>query len=284
MYSDPYGLYWRRDPDDCEREAWGLYPDASIAQLLPTIEAGECALLDVPEFHGLWNFDPDDWPATETDWPIIDIGVPASGREALAYFDRFRCVEDSTGLDPGARVVRLYELTRAFVREDSLGVLENVETAAELDQGNDRLAFQAFGVSGAFVDSRPCPFPGVLGGVSTVEIRVTWHLRLSYVSSQVGRFPPLITAAPPERLPVDVPIGPGDWQDQRFAYGLPRYGAMQWNLRGPAVLRIFATVDVRNVGQAPTDVGWRVTGRISGYSQKSGARLANVRNSITRSP
>lgn len=292
--SDNAGLYWYWPPsfDHC-RDAWGLYPASGMAQLLPTIEEGECALDDTDEFFGLWNFDPAAWPATETDWPIVDIDVPATGREAIRMFDRARCVEDSATVEPGATVRRLYELARALTTENALGVLENVETSAEFTSTADGRAavFQNAGsindlalpVATVILDPRVCPWPSLALG--TVRVQVTYHLRVTGVSSIVGPFPPNIFGASPARLPPDAHLGPGDWSDQRYAYGLPRYGAHQWLMRGPSIVRLFATVEVTSTIQDEArDVSWSVFGRLTGYTQQSGSRIANVVNTIRRAP
>lgn len=304
MFDGPDCLYWyAQGLDGPTRQAWGLYPDAQIAQLLPTIEAGEGLRCNVADFWGLCpGFDPSAWSADSKEWPIIDQDVPSAGRETIGYFDRLRCIESGPfELAVGARDVRVWELGRALVPEAALGMLEAIDTAAQvLRAGGDpaEAAVTYFGhvtqpaqLIGVplFVDPRACPWLGPLDyppGPPVVRFVVTWHLRLTGVASQNGPFPPLLTGANPRELPMGVSVGPGDWTDQRYAYGLPRHGAQQWALRGPAILRLLATVEVINVDEDERDVvcDYAITGRIQGFTQSTGSRLASIHNAIERHP
>lgn len=305
MYSGPDCLYWyAQGIDGPTRQAWGLYPDAQIAQLLPTLEAGEGLRWDTAKFWGLCpGFDPRGWSADARDWPIIDQDVPSAGRETIGYFDRLGCIATQPiELAPGARSARVWELARVLVPENTLGMLEAVDTAIQVTRSGGEpeeagavyfahvpQPAQLIGIP-LFVDPRACPW--ALGdldyppGPPVIRLRVTWHLRITGIASQNGPFPPRLVAASPAQLPPDVSVGPGDWSDQRYAYGLPRHGAQQWALRGPGVLRLFATVELVNVDPQLRDVAIdvQITGRIQGFVQSTGSRLASVRNAIERHP
>lgn len=316
------GMYWFHDDQETcvtyegvSLDAWGLYPWRSDALLLPSIEAGEAAACDCEPAWGAWNMQDPRSPVQFRDLmleaqnlssPGDSIATP-SGREAVDYFDVFRCLRERVDLQ-AAPVTRAFELGRIEVPSGAVGVFEHVETALKVELVDPNATFSpgsvngidwrhtpynmgAVGPNGEFariVDNDPCPWPALVsfntpGNPTAVNVSCEWVWVAQGVPSDGGDRPPEIQNVPPALvIPPGVSIGPGRWRDQRWAHGLPRPGVAQWLLRGPYLARLFAVVTL----QASDDVALfvRPLGRMSGFLQQYGAREASLASAIVRRP
>lgn len=311
------GMYWfHPDRETCvtfegvELDAFGLYPLRADALLLPSIEAGEAAACDCEPAWGGWRMrdprDPTQFPDIMRDPP--GLGSPAdavatpSSREAVAYFDRFKCVRER--LDAGtAPVSRAFELARVEVAEGGVGVFEHVETGLIVELVDPSPTVTDGVVNGVDfrhmpfnpippdvirpINNDPCPWPFTFqantpGNPTAVTVACEWVWVAQGVSSVAGPRPPVVQNFPPDRIPPGVSLGPGRWRDQRYAHGLPRYGAQQVLQRGPYLVRLFAVVTVQAASLTALSV--RPLGRLSGFVQQYGARERSLAAATVRRP
>ncbi len=315
------GLYWDHpDTDACVTwegetlDAFGLYPLRNPALLLPALEAGDMATCDCEFAWGAYDPDPPEG------YPGFGFGDPGefanasdlartlegpgntaavtSNVEAIGYFDQFGCrADDTVNLTAGTTFEAAYELARVLVPEGALGVFENVETALNIETGGAnaaRLWFMASseGQGGApnnpDVNNTPCPWPASYGfgpGDLQIEINCEWvWIAQGIPSVNADAWPPLLFRADPRLIPPGIELGPGRWNDQRYAHKLPRYGAQQFLQRGPFLVRLFAIVTLTPAADDFTDVRVRPLGRLQGFVQRSGARLRSVDAAVVRRP
>ena len=295
------GLYWWSD--DAVDVAHGLYPRADMAQLLPRLEhygqdVFDCQLDNAAKFYGLWNFN----PATVSgayEGPIVDLLVPSTSSESVQFFDRVnRANQDFDPIAPGATVVRVDELTRYQVPEAFLGILEHIATDVQWNTNEgvvDPIGVR--GVSGAqyspglpgsasiSVVNEMCPYPllSVGGGL---QLSVSFVLQAIGVPATNDAEIAFIENGAERDILAGIPVGPGRWTDNRFGFGLPRYGAQQWQQRGPSFVQLLAVTRLTNLDpDTPAEgVSVRVAGRLSGYVQDGGGRRAALFNSQRRTP
>lgn len=302
-------------------DCFGLYPLAQTAQLLPQIEIGEAAYLgldngkpfvpyDAPQYDveimpappetrvsrgwGLWHADdPSGFTDAESADPIVGTTVPSTSRESLGYFDPFNCVRDSFDVEGnGGSVERTYELCRAYVSDGHLMVLQDIATNPSfMVNALAPVTFRSNGPFeiGAVVNSNPCPWPFAYapgGGLDeTYDINVEYRLVAQGLPSSVGgqRTPPVVFAGTQRAIPRGISLGPGRWSDERYGFGVSRYGGAQWLQRGPYLVRFFATVTITNTAGADrTTFAITLLGRLSGFVQAQGAHERALYHAITR--
>ena len=298
-------------------DAHGLYPLA--LSLIPQLELGPGQLDDVDAYWGMYDAlegpeglefrgaDPSDFLSGDYLDPFVELQVPATAADRIRYYDVVRCPSETLTVLAGASTTRVYELARVQVPEGFVGVVEHIETAIRIQKATlERAVSLVQGKSyrhvtgnlgnwnfaaapGPLVENDPCPWPddfelettGLPNTPLTVDVEYTLGAQGTTTFNGVQLPTPVIGGAPTSIPASMAPFGPFRWSDQRFAHGLPTYGARQWLLRGPTIVRFFASVSVTNSGASDADLEIGAYGRLSGFVQAGSTGRDSALHSAT---